>query len=67
MLVRLLTSPPIGKALADDVLQHDRGAGAVGVAKSDAVVVAEIKFCAVAMQVRLGNVVICSDDAALED
>ena len=59
--------PPIGKALAEHPGSDHLGALHIAIAQPDALVVAEIKFRAVAMQVRLGNVVICSDDAALED
>lgn len=67
LLVRPLTSPPIGKALAEHAGSDHLGALHIAIANPDAVVVAKIEFRAVAMQVRLGNVVIRSDDAALED
>ena len=67
LLVRPLTRPPICEALAEHAGGDHLGALHVSIAKPYAVVVAEIEFRAVAMQVRLGNVVICSDDAALED
>ena len=67
LLVRPLTSPPICEALAEHSGGNHLRALHIGIAQPDAVVVAEIKFLAVAMQMRLGNVVICSDDAALED
>lgn len=59
------TSPPIGQALARDPLCRFRHTHRIVNAETGALVVAEIEFSEVAVQVRLGNVVIRSDDAAL--
>ena len=49
MLVRLLTSPPICEALADDALQDLGGALSIADAKPGALVVSEVEFAQVAL------------------
>lgn len=63
----LLTSPPIGEALAFDTGERAIRAGLVIDAQRHALVVSEIEFREVALQVLRRNVMIRSDDAALED
>src|SRR5260370_33695247 len=67
LLVRPLTSPPIGQAPAYDTLQRNRRALAVCVSQTDAVVVAEIEFRTVAVQMRLRDVVVGAHNPTLED
>ena len=62
-----LTSPPIGQPLSDDALQCDRRAFAISEAKRGAVVVSEIEFAEVTLQVSLRDMVIDAIDTALED
>ena len=61
------TSRSIGKPLALDATQQAIGASLIVDSERDAVVVAEIELCCVAVQVRLANVEIATVDAALED
>lgn len=62
-----MTSPPISHALTNDA--GERGVKAFRIAKTKrrTVIVAEVKFRQVALQVRAADVVIRADDAALED
>src|SRR5579863_1932811 len=65
--VRGFVRPSIGEALADDAFQQSSGALFVVNAKRRTLIVAEIKFSKIALQVLLADVVIGADDAALED
>lgn len=56
--------PPIGQALAEDALEGLFGALPIG---RRAVIVAEVELGGVARKVRLADMVINADDAALED
>jgi hypothetical protein len=69
LLVRPLTSPPIGEHLADYVSHEFRGALTLGHAKLGVLVVTEteIEFGYVAPQVLLRNLVIRPGDAAFQD
>ena len=59
--------PSIGRALANDALGEFVGAlGMVG-AKSDTVVMAEVKFREIAMQILLGEILVGPAHAALEN
>jgi|GEM_PF-4034239 len=60
-------SPPIGETLATDALKDGLGAHRVIDAKGLALVIAEVKFGKVALQVLLRDVVKRADDAALEN
>lgn len=60
-------SPPIRQALADDALEQLVGAGAIIDAKGLALVVAEVEFGEIALQVLRRHVVVRADDPALED
>src|SRR5690606_37848021 len=64
---RLRVSPPIGEALPADASQGLVCALVVSDAEGDALVVAEIEFRQIALQVLLADVVIGAVDAALED
>jgi len=59
----LLTSPPIGEALALDTRERANGALHILDPERRAIGIAEIKLGEVALQVLLRNVVIRSDDA----
>lgn len=60
-------SPPICQALADYALERPSGALGIIDAQPRALVVAEVEFAEIALQVLLGNVMVCPGDAALED
>ena len=60
-------SPPIGEALPLDALEDDIGALIIVNAKPDAFVVSEIELGEIALQVLLADVLIDTDDAALDD
>jgi len=64
--LRRFTNPPIGEALAADVLQNCIGSLLIRHAEGRAVRVTEGKLFAVALKVRLGNVVVRADDTAFE-
>jgi len=61
------TNPPIGQAFAADPLRHLGHALIVIDAERRTFVVAEIKLGEVAVQMRLGNVMVGADDPALKD
>jgi hypothetical protein len=58
---------PVGQPLASDALNRERGPSCVAVTEGDPVVVSEIEFAEVTLQVLLANVVVHTIDAALED
>src|SRR5712664_411078 len=66
-VLRRVVSPPIGQALSTDFLEDRIGALVVVDAHRGAVVVTEVKLSDVALQMRFADVMICSDQAALED
>ena len=55
--ILFFVSPPIGQALAGDALERSRGALLIVNAERGAVVVAEVKLAAIALQVRFGSAV----------
>lgn len=60
-------SPPIREALSSDALERNIGTHRIVDAKFDAVVLAEIEFSQIALQVLLAAALIRADHAALED
>src|SRR5690242_7555103 len=57
------TRPPIGQPLASDALDRKRGAGRVVIAERDPMVVTEIKFAEIPLQVFRTDVMIYAVDA----
>ena len=61
------TRPPIGQPLAFDALQGGNRPLGIRDAEARAIVVTEIELADVPLKVRLADMVIGADDAALED
>ena len=63
----MATSPPIGEAFARDSAHDGIGALLVCKPKCHAIIIPEVKFTEIALQMILTHVVIDAIDAALED
>jgi hypothetical protein len=63
----LAISPPIGEAFARDAAHNGIGTLLVAEAERHAIVVAEVKFAKVSLQMLLADMVVDTIDAAFED